>query len=141
MLLDADGERARAGLHGHAARACSTTPSVADTRVDLEPGDTLLLYTDGLTEAGAPQRTLTTADVAALLARVRGETAAQTAEGCLARALEAGGGGHPRRHRGARGAGPSSALDRRENSGEGIFDTGTMMRQTRSPRDSRLDAV
>jgi PAS domain S-box-containing protein len=67
-------------------------PELVDCRAELEPGDTLLLYTDGLTEAGAPTRTLTTEEVAEMLAAVRGETASQTAEGCLREALAASGG-------------------------------------------------
>ena len=47
-------------------------PLVHDVEAVLAPGDTLLLYTDGLTEAGAPARTLTTEDVGELLrARAR----------------------------------------------------------------------
>jgi PAS domain S-box-containing protein len=82
--------------------ACSGTllgaiadPEVVDARLVLEPGDTMLLYTDGLTEAGAPQVTLGPAEVADMLGAARGATAAQTAEGCLDRAL-AGTGGVPR---------------------------------------------
>ena len=67
-------------------------PELVDAEVELDAGDTLLLYTDGLTEAGAPARILATEDVAALLASVRGETASQTAEGCLREALAASGG-------------------------------------------------
>jgi serine phosphatase RsbU (regulator of sigma subunit)/CHASE3 domain sensor protein len=67
-------------------------PELVDATVELDVGDTLLLYTDGLTEAGAPGRLLTTDDVARLLASVRGETASRTAEGCLREALEASGG-------------------------------------------------
>jgi serine phosphatase RsbU (regulator of sigma subunit)/PAS domain-containing protein len=67
-------------------------PDVSDTVVELSGGDTLLLYTDGLTEAGAPARTLATEDVAALLAAARSDTAAETVEHVLARALELGGG-------------------------------------------------
>ena len=67
-------------------------PSIEDVAVDLEPGDTLLLYTDGLTEAGAPQRTLTTTEVAELLAAAHAGTAAETAAACLSRALEDAGG-------------------------------------------------
>jgi serine phosphatase RsbU (regulator of sigma subunit)/CHASE3 domain sensor protein len=67
-------------------------PELADATAELDVGDTLLLYTDGLTEAGAPSRLLTTEDVARLLASVRGETASQTAEGCLREALAASGG-------------------------------------------------
>ncbi len=53
-------------------------PHVHDVETDLEPGDTLLLYTDGLTEAGAPARTLSTEDVAELLRAARAPTAAET---------------------------------------------------------------
>ena len=67
-------------------------PQVSDTSVSLEPGDTLLLYTDGLTEAGAPASTLTTEDVAELLRQARADSAYGTVQRCLARALEDGGG-------------------------------------------------
>jgi serine phosphatase RsbU (regulator of sigma subunit) len=67
-------------------------PELEDATIELEAGDTLLLYTDGLTEAGAPSRLLTTGDVARLLSSVRGETASQTAGGCLREALAASGG-------------------------------------------------
>ncbi len=67
-------------------------PELTDATVELDPGDTLLLYTDGLTEAGAPGHLLTTADVERLLACVRGESASRTAEGCLREALAASGG-------------------------------------------------
>ncbi len=67
-------------------------PDVTDVTADLDPGDVVLLYTDGLTEAGAPKHTLTTSDVAELLDESRGRTAAETAERCLARAIETAGG-------------------------------------------------
>jgi serine phosphatase RsbU (regulator of sigma subunit) len=67
-------------------------PQVSDTSVSLEPGDTLLLYTDGLTEAGAPASTLTTDDVAQLLREARADSAYETVQHCLARALNDGGG-------------------------------------------------
>ena len=103
-LRAAPGQRrpSAGGAAGRRARArafdCTGTllgvvedPELSDCAIELAPGDTLLLYTDGLTEAAAPERTLTTEDVAELLARVRGETAAQTAEACLRLALFGGG--------------------------------------------------
>gem|GEM_PF-1676627 len=67
-------------------------PLLSETRVALAPGDTLALYTDGLTEAGAPAHTLTTEEVARLLGEVSDGGAAAAADGCLRRALAAGGG-------------------------------------------------
>ncbi len=91
VLLDADREPRPLAVRGTLLGVIED-PELADAHAEIGPGDTLLLYTDGLTEAGAPSRTLTTEEVARLLAGVRGETASQTAEGCLALALEAGGG-------------------------------------------------
>ena len=64
--------------------------------------------------------------MAALLAKVRRETAAQTAQGALASALQAGGGVSRDDIAVLVVQVESAALDRRENGAEGIFDTGTM---------------
>jgi serine phosphatase RsbU (regulator of sigma subunit) len=45
------------------------------TSVMLDPGDAMLLYTDGLTDARAPDRVLGEDDLLALLARGRGLSA------------------------------------------------------------------
>lgn len=62
-------------------------------RISLAPGDALVLYTDGLTDARAPTEVLTEADLAAILARSEGRGA-----DALAEFLEAGatGGEQPR---------------------------------------------
>jgi serine phosphatase RsbU (regulator of sigma subunit) len=91
VLLDGDGEPRPLACSGTLLGVVED-PELVDATVELDVGDTLLLYTDGLTEAGAPARTLTTGEVAELLASVRGETASQTAEACLRAALAASGG-------------------------------------------------
>jgi serine phosphatase RsbU (regulator of sigma subunit)/PAS domain-containing protein len=126
VVIDADGAPGSLNCSGTLLGVVDD-PNTVDTEIDLKPGDTLLLYTDGLTEASAPQRTLTTPEVAELLAEVRGETAAQTAEGCLSSAIAAGGGVTRDDIAVLVVQVQIGALDRRENSGEGIFDTGTML--------------
>lgn len=125
VVIDAEGRRLELTCTGTLLGVIAD-PHITDTELDLEPGDSVLLYTDGLTEAEAPVRTMSTADVAALLAEVRADSAAQTAQAALSRAIAAGGGEtrddiallvlqvQP------------AALDRRENNAERIFDTGTM---------------
>jgi PAS domain S-box-containing protein len=44
-----------------------STPTLRDLEVQLGLGDTLVLYTDGLTDAGAPERSLTEEDLCAHL--------------------------------------------------------------------------
>lgn len=67
-------------------------PHVHDVETVLERGDTLLLYTDGLTEAGAPAVTLSTEEVADLLRAARSPQARDTVSKCLDAAARAAGG-------------------------------------------------
>jgi PAS domain S-box-containing protein len=55
-------------------------PQLSDDTVTLERGDTLVLYTDGVTDAHAPERMLSSADLASLLRACRGLDAATIAE-------------------------------------------------------------
>jgi serine phosphatase RsbU (regulator of sigma subunit) len=50
-------------------------PALVDDRADLGPGDTLLLYTDGITEARAPARVLTEEELRRAVARGPGGSA------------------------------------------------------------------
>ncbi|HEY7074625.1 MAG TPA: SpoIIE family protein phosphatase, partial [Solirubrobacteraceae bacterium] len=71
VVLDAALARRRLACSGTLLGAIAD-PEIVDARFVLDPGDTMLLYTDGLTEAGAPEGTLDTDDVADLLAAARG---------------------------------------------------------------------
>ena len=54
-------------------------PLLSDYRADLEPGDAVLLYTDGLTDAYAPDRILSQEELAAALQRTAGGNATEIA--------------------------------------------------------------
>jgi integral membrane sensor domain MASE1 len=54
-------------------------PTLSDYRADLEPGDAVLLYTDGLTDAYAPDRILSQEELVAALRRSAGADAAEIA--------------------------------------------------------------
>jgi serine phosphatase RsbU (regulator of sigma subunit) len=53
---------------------------LTDHRTELAPGDALVLYTDGLTDAYAPGRILSQADIVAALRSSAGESAAEILE-------------------------------------------------------------
>jgi serine phosphatase RsbU (regulator of sigma subunit) len=58
-------------------------PDLQDRTVELRGGDTLLLYTDGLTEAGAPASVLSPADLAAAARAAAGGSATATVDGLV----------------------------------------------------------
>ena len=53
------------------------TVRIRESHADLEPGDAVVLYTDGLTDAYAPERIITTAELAASLRPYGGAEAAR----------------------------------------------------------------
>ena len=62
-------------------------PEIVDRSTDLELGDELLLYTDGLTEAGAPERVWSPEELSAAVAAGGGRGAQETVAALLASAL------------------------------------------------------
>jgi integral membrane sensor domain MASE1 len=79
LLLRRDGTVESIGAHGLVLGA-RADPNLVDTTVDLNPSDSLLLYTDGLTDAYAPRHTLAPAELESLLRSCIGRSADETAE-------------------------------------------------------------
>ena len=83
IVLRADGTATPVGDAGTLIGVVED-PELSDSTVDLGPGDALFLYTDGVTEAHAPDRILEAEDVARLLetcARRRRRRAGQVRRG------------------------------------------------------------
>ena len=79
LLMRADGFVEAVGVGGHLLGLWPEI-DVATTELVLGPGDTLVFYTDGVTDARAPDRILDTDDLARLIGRCAGLGAAATAE-------------------------------------------------------------
>jgi integral membrane sensor domain MASE1/anti-sigma regulatory factor (Ser/Thr protein kinase) len=74
LVLRAEGTVEPIGVHG-TLLGVAADPVLTEATVDLLPGDALVLYTDGLTDAYAPDRILTQADLATALERCHGQPA------------------------------------------------------------------
>ncbi len=79
LLLRADGRVDAVGTPG-TLLGIMPEPDLRDDSVRLEPGDAVVLYTDGVTDAQAPERVLSPADLASLLRECAGFDAAAIAE-------------------------------------------------------------
>ena len=62
-------------------------PTLSDERTELAAGDALILFTDGITEARAPERVLEPADLRAMLRGTRGQPAQRIVEQLAALAM------------------------------------------------------
>jgi integral membrane sensor domain MASE1 len=89
LLLQPDGTVQELGTPGLVLGA-EADPVLVDTTIELQPGDCVLLYTDGLTDAYAPARPLGPADVRALLGSCAGRSARETAERIYRSVLDIG---------------------------------------------------
>jgi hypothetical protein len=78
------------GMHG-TLLGVAEAPRLHDQVVHLHPGDALVLYTDGLTDAYAPERILTPEDVAGALEPCRARPAAEIARAVPAALLDSNG--------------------------------------------------
>jgi serine phosphatase RsbU (regulator of sigma subunit) len=91
-LLLARGGRVEPVLTGGRMLGVLPEAELEDRALTLEPGDTIVLYTDGLTDAGAPTRLLKIPDLVAAVERVAGQSAQEVASALEALAVEAGAG-------------------------------------------------
>ena len=94
LVLRADGPVEAIGSHG-TLLGVVPEPKLSDATVELRAGDALVLYTDGLTDAHAPERFVTQADLASALAALAGRPAADIARE-VARTLLGGSERQPR---------------------------------------------
>lgn len=79
FVLRADGTTEQVGTSG-TLLGIVPDPTLADVHVELEPGDALVLYTDGVTERHADDRFFEEEGLAKVLSRCSGFTAATLAE-------------------------------------------------------------
>ena len=104
LVLRADGSVEELGAPG-TLLGLVDDPQLEDaTHASSTPGDALVLYTDGLTEAGAPQRVWTPEDLDAALRGAAGGTRAAARRPPRRRGAAGPGGAAARRHRDARAA-------------------------------------
>ena len=85
-LLRADGTVEELGVPG-TLLGLVERPELEDVSGEVEPGDTILLYTDGLTEAGAPERLWTSEDLAGVLREAAGRAPQAVVEHAVEAAL------------------------------------------------------
>jgi serine phosphatase RsbU (regulator of sigma subunit) len=78
LVLRADGRVEPVGRHG-TMLGVLPDPELADQTADLAPGDSLVLYTDGLTDAYAPGRIVKRAGLVAALQACAGRSATEIA--------------------------------------------------------------
>jgi serine phosphatase RsbU (regulator of sigma subunit) len=81
LVLRADGSVVAVGGRGKLL-GVEQDAELSDEVVELGPGDSLVLYTDGLTDAHAPERSLDESDIERLLAGCAGDDAGAIAQ-CL----------------------------------------------------------
>jgi serine phosphatase RsbU (regulator of sigma subunit)/PAS domain-containing protein len=86
MVLRADGTVEEVGVAG-TLLGMVDKPELEDRSTQLRPGDAVVSYTDGLTDAAAPARTWSVPDVASALAASRGHSAVAIAEHLVDAAL------------------------------------------------------
>jgi integral membrane sensor domain MASE1 len=79
LLLHADGTVEPVGRPG-LLLGVQADPELTDYTVEIKPGDALLLYTDGLTDAYAPDSTLDADDLASVLVSCVGRSASAIAD-------------------------------------------------------------
>jgi anti-sigma regulatory factor (Ser/Thr protein kinase) len=75
------------GAHG-TLLGVAADPVLTDTPVELLPGDALVLYTDGLTDAYAPDRIVSQDDLMAALERCQGQPAVEITRAVTGALLE-----------------------------------------------------
>jgi integral membrane sensor domain MASE1 len=92
LVIRSDGIVERVGVAGNLLGAVPN-PLLADRRATLAPGDAVLLYTDGLTDAYAPQRIVSQDELVEAVASCAGGPAANIAAGVQRIVLEGNGNG------------------------------------------------